>query len=173
MGCPGQVQTKTRSKIQPSQCRREFTGRRPPAGGHHQRNARRKAARSSRSVACIIAHVAPNDGATRGVHVARQPCNSSHERAPIMAHRLLSTAQRFARGRWTRPAITMRNQCAGAAAVDSSIRPRPEARLLRQPALEGLTRSTRMDSPRKTDRSKSDQLSAAAAAVKADGGGGF
>ncbi|KZV53517.1 dystroglycan-like [Dorcoceras hygrometricum] len=49
--------------------------------------------------------------------------------------------------------------------------PRPEARLLHQPALEGLTRSTRTDSPRKTDRSKSDQL--AAAAVEAGGGGGF
>ncbi|KZV17672.1 hypothetical protein F511_15350 [Dorcoceras hygrometricum] len=34
------------------------------------------------------------------------------------------------------------------------------------PALEGLTRSTRMDSPRKTDRSKFDQLAAAAAAFE-------
>ncbi|KZV29047.1 hypothetical protein F511_15138 [Dorcoceras hygrometricum] len=51
--------------------------------------------------------------------------------------------------------------------------PRPEGRLLRQPALEGLTRSARTDSPRKTDQSKSDQLAAAAAAVEAGGGGGF
>ncbi|KZV19632.1 hypothetical protein F511_17963 [Dorcoceras hygrometricum] len=49
--------------------------------------------------------------------------------------------------------------------------PRPEVRLLRQPTLEGLTRAARTDSPRKTDRIKSDQL--AAAAVGADGGGGF
>ncbi|KZV44382.1 anthocyanidin 5,3-O-glucosyltransferase-like [Dorcoceras hygrometricum] len=48
--------------------------------------------------------------------------------------------------------------------------PRPEGRLLRHPELEGLTRSAWMDSPRKTYRSKSDQL---AAAVEADGGGGF
>ncbi|KZV42309.1 histone-lysine N-methyltransferase ASHR2-like [Dorcoceras hygrometricum] len=48
--------------------------------------------------------------------------------------------------------------------------PRPEGRLLRQPALEGLTRSAQMDSPRKVDRSKSDQL---AAAVEAGGGGSF
>ncbi|KZV38623.1 hypothetical protein F511_01175 [Dorcoceras hygrometricum] len=41
MGCPGQARTKPRSKIQPSQRRREFTGRRPPAGGHHHRNAPR------------------------------------------------------------------------------------------------------------------------------------
>ncbi|KZV35813.1 hypothetical protein F511_09514 [Dorcoceras hygrometricum] len=42
--------------------------------------------------------------------------------------------------------------------------PRLEGRLLRQPALEGLTRSVRTDSPRKTDRIKSDQSTAAAAA---------
>ncbi|KZV38348.1 hypothetical protein F511_27838 [Dorcoceras hygrometricum] len=41
-----------------------------------------------------------------------------------------------------------------------------------QPALEGLTRSARTDSPQKTDRSKSDQLTAAAAG-EAGGGGGF
>ncbi|KZV15972.1 hypothetical protein F511_21950 [Dorcoceras hygrometricum] len=44
-------------------------------------------------------------------------------------------------------------------------------RLLRQPALEGLTRSAWTDSPRKTDRSKSDQLAAAAAAAVEAGGG--
>ncbi|KZV48052.1 mitogen-activated protein kinase kinase kinase 7 [Dorcoceras hygrometricum] len=49
--------------------------------------------------------------------------------------------------------------------------PRPEGRLLRQPALEGLTRSARTDSPRKVDRNKSDHL--AAAMVVAGGGGGF
>ncbi|KZV14735.1 putative histone-lysine N-methyltransferase ATXR3 [Dorcoceras hygrometricum] len=48
--------------------------------------------------------------------------------------------------------------------------PRPEGRLLRQPALEGLTRSARTDFPRKTDRSKSDQLAAAAAAAFGRGG---
>ncbi|KZV47912.1 hypothetical protein F511_28760 [Dorcoceras hygrometricum] len=50
--------------------------------------------------------------------------------------------------------------------------PRPEGRLLRQPTLEGLTRSARTDSPRKTDRSKSDQSTAAAAARGKHGGGG-
>ncbi|KZV35616.1 hypothetical protein F511_23299 [Dorcoceras hygrometricum] len=54
----------------------------------------------------------------------------------------------------------MRNQ----AAVFRQSGPRPEGRLLRQPTLEGLTRSARTDSPRKTDRSKSDQSTAAAAA---------
>ncbi|KZV34495.1 hypothetical protein F511_17095 [Dorcoceras hygrometricum] len=43
--------------------------------------------------------------------------------------------------------------------------PRPEGRLLRQPALECLTRSVRTDSPRKVDRNKSDHLAAAAAAM--------
>ncbi|KZV18033.1 hypothetical protein F511_31088 [Dorcoceras hygrometricum] len=41
--------------------------------------------------------------------------------------------------------------------------PRPEARFLRQPALEGLTRSARMETPRNGDRNKSDKRAAAAA----------
>ncbi|KZV17603.1 hypothetical protein F511_15000 [Dorcoceras hygrometricum] len=48
--------------------------------------------------------------------------------------------------------------------------PRPEGRLLRQPAIEGLTRSARMDSPRKVDRNKSDHLAAAAAVMVVAGG---
>ncbi|KZV42543.1 hypothetical protein F511_33202 [Dorcoceras hygrometricum] len=35
--------------------------------------------------------------------------------------------------------------------------PRPEGRILRQPALEGLMRSARTDSPRKVVRSNSDE----------------
>ncbi|KZV43844.1 GPI ethanolamine phosphate transferase 1 [Dorcoceras hygrometricum] len=49
--------------------------------------------------------------------------------------------------------------------------PRPEARLLRQPTLEDMTRSTRMDSPRQVGRNKFRRSEAAAAA--AQGGGGF
>ncbi|KZV37535.1 hypothetical protein F511_31974 [Dorcoceras hygrometricum] len=41
--------------------------------------------------------------------------------------------------------------------------PRPEGRLLRQPALEGLTRSARTDSPRKVSRNKFRRGAAAAA----------
>ncbi|KZV32843.1 hypothetical protein F511_23837 [Dorcoceras hygrometricum] len=44
--------------------------------------------------------------------------------------------------------------------------PRPEGRLLRQPALEGLTRSAWMDSPRKVGRNKFRQGKAAAAVVR-------
>ncbi|KZV44300.1 hypothetical protein F511_17623 [Dorcoceras hygrometricum] len=46
--------------------------------------------------------------------------------------------------------------------------PRPEGRLLRQPALEGLTRSAWMDSPRKVGRNKFQR---GAAAQGSDGGG--
>ncbi|KZV28267.1 hypothetical protein F511_20032 [Dorcoceras hygrometricum] len=35
-------------------------------------------------------------------------------------------------------------------------RPRPETRVLRQPALEGLKNLARMETPRKDDRNKSD-----------------
>ncbi|KZV41787.1 hypothetical protein F511_24311 [Dorcoceras hygrometricum] len=44
--------------------------------------------------------------------------------------------------------------------------PRPEARLLRQPALEGLTRSARMDSPRQVGRNKFRRSKAAAEAFE-------
>ncbi|KZV20851.1 hypothetical protein F511_40536 [Dorcoceras hygrometricum] len=43
--------------------------------------------------------------------------------------------------------------------------PRPETRLLRQPALEGLTRSARTDSPRRIGRNEFRRLEAAAAAA--------
>ncbi|KZV53055.1 hypothetical protein F511_21534 [Dorcoceras hygrometricum] len=46
--------------------------------------------------------------------------------------------------------------------------PRPDTRLLRQPALEVLTRSARTDSPRQVGRKKFRRLEAAAAL-----GGGF
>ncbi|KZV39475.1 hypothetical protein F511_36688 [Dorcoceras hygrometricum] len=44
--------------------------------------------------------------------------------------------------------------------------PRPEGRLLRQPALEGLTRSARMDSPRQVGRNNFRRSKAAAAAFE-------
>ncbi|KZV18836.1 hypothetical protein F511_09659 [Dorcoceras hygrometricum] len=43
--------------------------------------------------------------------------------------------------------------------------PRPEARLLRHPALEGLTRSARTDSPRRVGRNKFRRSEAAATAA--------
>ncbi|KZV16963.1 hypothetical protein F511_31532 [Dorcoceras hygrometricum] len=52
----------------------------------------------------------------------------------------------------------------------SGSRPRPDTRLLRQPALEGLTRSARTDSPRKIGRNNFRRT--AAAAATSGGGGG-
>ncbi|KZV41714.1 F-box protein [Dorcoceras hygrometricum] len=49
--------------------------------------------------------------------------------------------------------------------------PRPEGRLLRQPALEGLTRSARTDSPRKVGRNEFRRGAAAAAAACEKGKG--
>ncbi|KZV55518.1 hypothetical protein F511_09629 [Dorcoceras hygrometricum] len=40
--------------------------------------------------------------------------------------------------------------------------PRPETRILRQPALEGLTNLARTETPRKDDRNKSDHDGGAA-----------
>ncbi|KZV32813.1 hypothetical protein F511_24059 [Dorcoceras hygrometricum] len=45
--------------------------------------------------------------------------------------------------------------------------PRPEARLLRQPALEGLTRSARTDSPRRVGRNNFRRGKATATAATA------
>ncbi|KZV55242.1 hypothetical protein F511_25839 [Dorcoceras hygrometricum] len=44
--------------------------------------------------------------------------------------------------------------------------PRPDTRLLRQPALEGLTRSARTDSPHQVGRNKFRQHKAAATAAQ-------
>ncbi|KZV30176.1 hypothetical protein F511_20806 [Dorcoceras hygrometricum] len=51
--------------------------------------------------------------------------------------------------------------------------PRPEARFLRQPALEGLTRSARTETPQNGDRNKSDQRAAAAGGGAWAAAGGF
>ncbi|KZV54158.1 L-ascorbate oxidase [Dorcoceras hygrometricum] len=51
--------------------------------------------------------------------------------------------------------------------------PRPDMRLLRQPALEGLMRSARTYSPRQVGRNKFRRLEAAAAAAALGGGGGL
>ncbi|KZV58580.1 hypothetical protein F511_26004 [Dorcoceras hygrometricum] len=51
--------------------------------------------------------------------------------------------------------------------------PRPEPRLLCQPALEALTNSALMDSPRRIGRNEFRQLEAVAAATLGGGGGGL
>ncbi|KZV38196.1 hypothetical protein F511_14393 [Dorcoceras hygrometricum] len=51
--------------------------------------------------------------------------------------------------------------------------PRPDTRLLRQPALEGLTRSARTDSPRRVGRNSFRRLKAAAAAACLERRGGY
>ncbi|KZV44038.1 hypothetical protein F511_16599 [Dorcoceras hygrometricum] len=56
-----------------------------------------------------------------------------------------------------------------AAAVDCQSGPRPESRHLRQPALEGLTNSARMETPQRGGRNKSDEGAAAAAALSGGG----
>ncbi|KZV40403.1 chitinase-3-like protein 2-like [Dorcoceras hygrometricum] len=86
------------------------------------------------------------------ITVARWPCNAVHQ-----------IAQR------------VRENCdAGRplCACDAQACPRPDTRLLHQPALEGLTRSAWMDSPRQVGRNKFWRLEAAAAAAAAALGGG-
>ncbi|KZV30170.1 hypothetical protein F511_20800 [Dorcoceras hygrometricum] len=67
-------------------------------------------------------------------------------------------------GAWLRP-VSRGNQhfMVGGGRLRQS-GPRPEGRLLRQPALEGLTRSARTETPRKVGRNKFRRGKAAAAA---------
>ncbi|KZV35688.1 putative sulfite oxidase [Dorcoceras hygrometricum] len=116
----------------------------------------------------------------------KQRSASNRETVPSNRHDAAATMRDLHATRCTRPvpidraaaleaARTSRPPCAASAHViarwgasmsggaEANLKnfcPRPEGRLLHQPALEGLTRSARTDSPRKTDRSKSDQSTA-------------
>ncbi|KZV54797.1 protein NETWORKED 2D [Dorcoceras hygrometricum] len=57
--------------------------------------------------------------------------------------------------------ISPQHRVPSLAAVDRQSGPRPEARILHQPALEGLNNSTRTESPHHGDRNKSDHEAAA------------
>ncbi|KZV15810.1 hypothetical protein F511_30400 [Dorcoceras hygrometricum] len=188
MGCPGQARTKPRRKLAVASLledrRTAAARRRPPphiARGTRPRAAMTRAAQmrdapnnwrillrdTSSSVRPLLGR-----GATFCAATMRPAANL---RSPTSAQRLAQDS-RPSHGHKARHRAAACSQLrAGVAAAHGGGRwpsPRPEGRLLRQPALEGLTLSTRTDSPRKTDRSKSDQL-AATATAEAGGGGGF
>ncbi|KZV41434.1 hypothetical protein F511_19678 [Dorcoceras hygrometricum] len=73
------------------------------------------------------------------------------ETAPSVQPMCVDSAQR---GAWLRPVSRgNRHFTVGGGRLRQS-GPRPEGRILRHPALEGLTRSARTDSPRKVGRNK-------------------
>ncbi|KZV27917.1 hypothetical protein F511_34551 [Dorcoceras hygrometricum] len=93
--------------------------------------------------------------------VARWPCNSGHQIAQRVretsdAGRPLCACDAHACA-WLRPASRgNRHFTVGGDRLRQS-GPRPEGRLLRQPALEGLMRSARTETPRKVFRTNSDE----------------
>ncbi|KZV30065.1 hypothetical protein F511_06570 [Dorcoceras hygrometricum] len=102
-------------------------------------------------------------------------CLAHHDAWPCASTRPPRNRLRVVAGH-VRPPCTASARDAGfrrtrrPAAVDRQSGPRPEVRILRQPALEGLKNSTRTESPRRGDRNKSDHEAAARAAA---GGGAW
>ncbi|KZT76907.1 hypothetical protein F511_46070 [Dorcoceras hygrometricum] len=99
----------------------------------------------------------------------RPPCATS---AHGVARAVACTMGRRAR---RRPSVSRGNRhfTVGGGRLRQS-GPLPEGRLLRQPALEGLMRSERTDSPRQVGRNKFRRSEVAAAAAQSGGGsGGF
>ncbi|KZV36090.1 hypothetical protein F511_30307 [Dorcoceras hygrometricum] len=104
----------------------------------------------------------------RRAAIVRQPASNGRrqiaqrlrEAAPSSRPPCAASAQRVSRGN--------RHFTVGGGRLRQS-GPRSEGRLLRQPALEGLTRSARMDSPRQVGRNKFRRSEAAAAFERGEG----
>ncbi|KZV41357.1 hypothetical protein F511_38349 [Dorcoceras hygrometricum] len=69
-------------------------------------------------------------------------------------HRVFLGVTFLATRAWLRPVSQGNRHFTVGGGILRQSGPRPEERLLRQPALEGLTRSARMDSPRQVFRNK-------------------
>ncbi|KZV39358.1 hypothetical protein F511_12038 [Dorcoceras hygrometricum] len=162
-----------------SQCARGWQPAR-----HHARNRRAMSSHqqhdASRDSGQRVAHPGVKITAANAQSLARRSCMSRPEPAGHCAARAQSRAHTCARvfigvtflatRAWLRPVSRgNRHFTVGGGRLRQS-GPRPEGRLLRQPALEGLTRSAWTDSPRQVGRNKFRRSKAAAAQ---GGGGGF
>ncbi|KZV48333.1 hypothetical protein F511_29250 [Dorcoceras hygrometricum] len=78
-------------------------------------------------------------------------------------HRVFLGVTFLATRAWLRPVSRVNRHFMVGGGILRQSGPRPEARLLRQPALEGLTRSARTDSPRQVGRNNFRRSKAAAA----------
>ncbi|KZV55424.1 hypothetical protein F511_28505 [Dorcoceras hygrometricum] len=155
---------------QPSRHRRSIAGRRPPPRKSHggsritSRQARRPATRPAGERRPVVA---PASGAT----VRKTAHNNRPSRAAEP-----NIVQPLARDRGQRPASGSlsrgnRHFTVGGGRLRQS-GPRPEGRLLGQPALEVLTRSAWTDSPHQVGRNKFRRSKAAAAAAAFERGEG-
>ncbi|KZV37011.1 hypothetical protein F511_17271 [Dorcoceras hygrometricum] len=146
-------------------------GSNPRAGGrrHHACIVRHTAAHWLATSAAIQCHARQQDGASPP-HRLRKA--GRHWPAAILflvaqparpARWVFSQLPCWRLGAWLRPVSRgNRHFTVGGGRLRQS-GPRPEGKLLRQPALEGLTRSARTDSPRKVGRNKFRRGAAAAA----------
>ncbi|KZV49169.1 hypothetical protein F511_04438 [Dorcoceras hygrometricum] len=155
--------------------------------GRDKRGARRWMRQSlAHRPATIVAQRRPASGAKqqpRGTTIARTAAHhlrnvcarlatvsSSSSNQVRPARWVFSQLPCWRLGAWLRPASRgNRHFTVGGGRLRQS-GPRPEGRLLRQPALEGLTRSAQTETPQKVGRNKIPAWEAAAA--QSDGGGG-
>ncbi|KZV40746.1 hypothetical protein F511_30689 [Dorcoceras hygrometricum] len=162
MGCPRGARTKPRSKIQPSQRRRRFAGRRrrpPTCNVQPPREAAAVVLRNQCATRRMLIAPPRAREAASGRPSSAQTCANHRPPSATIARAAKITARQERRLAARGLPIQSRNQCAG------------QCTSFGQPLCSScLTRSAQTDSPRKTDRSKSDQF---AAAVEAGGGGGF
>ncbi|KZV56584.1 hypothetical protein F511_27172 [Dorcoceras hygrometricum] len=134
----GEAQRRNRG-VQPSRHRRRLAGARPPPRNHARRSsARGRDKRGAPSPSCAIAW-----RTSVGNHRATAPRNMRNQRAT-------GEAQRRNRGveKQHQAGPPIAQQAAQFTAMHRPPCPRPETGFLRQPALEGLTRSAWTDSPR-------------------------
>ncbi|KZV56654.1 hypothetical protein F511_41215 [Dorcoceras hygrometricum] len=154
MGCPGQARTKPRSKIQPSQ--QSAGDRRRTAAALEARFLRQPALEGpTRSARTKTPQKVGRNKFRRGAAAATMVVaggGDMRERRGRRFGELGAWLQPESQGDWLFTVGSGRF-------VQSS--PRPEARLLCQPTLEGLTRSARTETPRNDDRNKSDQRATA------------
>ncbi|KZV22275.1 hypothetical protein F511_28823 [Dorcoceras hygrometricum] len=100
------------------------------------------------------------------ITVARWPCNAGHQIAQVfLGVTFLATRA------WLRPVSQGNRHFTVGGGRFRQSGPRPDTRLLHQPAPEGLTRSARTDYPRRVGRNRFRQLKAAT--TETLGGGGL
>ncbi|KZV49416.1 hypothetical protein F511_12635 [Dorcoceras hygrometricum] len=122
------------------------------AAGH----GRPPCAASAHGVARAVARIRitpPSEAAENKIWAGRRSIQFINNHA-MTIHRVFLGVTFLATRAWLRPVSRgNRHFTVGGGRLRQS-GPRSEGRLLRQPALEGLTRSARMDSPRQVDRNK-------------------
>ncbi|KZV32859.1 hypothetical protein F511_06123 [Dorcoceras hygrometricum] len=169
---PNQTLEEIRPAVTTSPETRRSGGRSAAPRNHARRKGARPRAPRSGATPLDNCRPAARDDAQRLRNHRRRPAsNGATMRASASFARLASSSGANVR---TPAAAPSRNidRPPRISRAASTQRPRPDSTLLRQPALEGLTRSTRTDSPRRIGRKQFSGEEEAAAAARGGGGGG-